>query len=243
MRKRKGSLIKDWKSLPSGREKYQCYLASREWALLKQAVKARSGGRCERCGAPGTQVHHQTYERLYAERLEDLLHVCGPCHLFLSGKQDRDPSQPVPFVAFGQVVDQVFISGNVPNGPDGPCTLPLPDGRCVFAMGTHNSYINYLVKSYHPDIFGNHVNNLRLFIGDSQLFFAWLEDSDYRFVLLELGYAAALNVPIVVASGPDFRWAHPSLFLCAEMVIQSPSPLCAWDAFLSTDACQGDPTS
>ena len=80
----------DWKDLPDGNEKRHAYMASREWALLKEAVKKRSGGTCEHCHrVPGTQTHHRTYARLYAERLEDLLHVCEPCHLFLSGKADR----------------------------------------------------------------------------------------------------------------------------------------------------------
>lgn len=55
------------------RAEYRVYLASREWALLKEQVRARSGGRCERCpDGAHDQTHHLTYERIGRERIEDL---------------------------------------------------------------------------------------------------------------------------------------------------------------------------
>lgn len=84
----------------AGREfDYQRYLASREWALLKEAVKRRASitgeserAVCERCeSAPVQATHHLTYERIGHEELEDLLGVCRPCHKFLSGKSSDDP--------------------------------------------------------------------------------------------------------------------------------------------------------
>ena len=82
-----------WQDLIDDIEKYKAYLASRDWVLKVNAVRERSGGYCERrCGNKATQVHHQTYIRLYNERLEDLLHVCGPCHAYLSGKIHTDPT-------------------------------------------------------------------------------------------------------------------------------------------------------
>lgn len=74
------------------RAEYRAYLASREWAVLKEHVRARSGGRCERCReGDHEQTHHLTYERIGHEHLEDLLGVCEACHLFLSAKSDIDP--------------------------------------------------------------------------------------------------------------------------------------------------------
>jgi hypothetical protein len=68
------------------------YYASREWAVLKEAVKERSGGHCERCKVGlHESTHHLTYERFGCELLEDLQGVCGPCHEFLSGKTNYDP--------------------------------------------------------------------------------------------------------------------------------------------------------
>src|SRR6516164_2242325 len=86
----------DWRLL-SGREKYQAYLASREWGLLREAVKERSGGICERCHKnESTAVHHLTYARIYCERLEDLIDLCDECHDFSHGRSDFDPAAPTP---------------------------------------------------------------------------------------------------------------------------------------------------
>lgn len=71
---------------------YQRYLASREWALLKEQVRIRSGGTCERCrNAPYQETHHLTYAHIGNEQIEDLLAVCHDCHAFLSAKSDYDP--------------------------------------------------------------------------------------------------------------------------------------------------------
>jgi hypothetical protein len=75
------------------KSEYQKYLASREWALLKGQVRKRSHGRCERCLCfEYEQTHHLTYERIGEEKLEDLLAVCEPCHEYISGKSNNDPS-------------------------------------------------------------------------------------------------------------------------------------------------------
>jgi hypothetical protein len=75
---------------------YHRYLASREWALLKQSVRERSHGTCERCRRrPHDHTHHVTYEPIGQERLDDLLGVCEPCHMFLSGIALHDPATAV----------------------------------------------------------------------------------------------------------------------------------------------------
>lgn len=84
--------MKHWKQETNPKEKYQMYLASREWGLLKRQVHERSGGICERChGCNGQAVHHITYERKYNERLDDLIHLCKGCHDFQHGHSDADP--------------------------------------------------------------------------------------------------------------------------------------------------------
>lgn len=75
-----------------GDSEYQRYLASREWGLKKNAVRARAGGSCERCHYPEiAATHHLTYERVGREELEDLQALCGPCHAFVGGFSDFDP--------------------------------------------------------------------------------------------------------------------------------------------------------
>lgn len=78
---------------------YHRYLASREWAVLKEQVRARSEGFCERCAVgPYQETHHLTYEHVGAELLDDLLAVCSPCHAFLSAKSNEDPAENVKVV-------------------------------------------------------------------------------------------------------------------------------------------------
>lgn len=123
-------VFKDWRSCPDRKEKYQLYLASREWAILKEAVRDRSGGTCEYCRlAPGTQTHHQTYKRIFCESLEDLMHVCEPCHMFLSGRTKVDPRHAVPrcdFTEFLKSLDSLGIRLYL--GPDGRLLCDGPPG-------------------------------------------------------------------------------------------------------------------
>lgn len=73
---------------------YHRYLASREWAAKRGAVRRRSAGWCERHPfgqAPMKAVHHLTYQHLFDEPLQDLQAVCGPCHAYLSGIIEVDP--------------------------------------------------------------------------------------------------------------------------------------------------------
>ncbi len=71
---------------------YQTYLASREWALLKEQVRERCDGWCEHCSAgPYQDTHHVTYERIGHEKIDDLMAVCRPCHEWLSAKRERNP--------------------------------------------------------------------------------------------------------------------------------------------------------
>lgn len=84
--------MSDWQSISNDKEKYAAYLCSREWGVLKQAVRVRTGGKCERCVLNDIEsVHHLTYERKYAERLTDLQGLCDRCHKFTHGLSDDDP--------------------------------------------------------------------------------------------------------------------------------------------------------
>jgi hypothetical protein len=49
---------------------YDRYLCSRQWAVKREAVKARAGNICECCkGAPIRDVHHLTYKNIGSESL------------------------------------------------------------------------------------------------------------------------------------------------------------------------------
>ena len=62
------------------RERYRRYLQSDAWKTKRKAVLQAAGFRCRRCGAPATEVHHETYKRIYNERMSDLTALCGDCH-------------------------------------------------------------------------------------------------------------------------------------------------------------------
>lgn len=85
-------MASDWKNCADGPEKYQLYLASREWGLLREKVIERAGGQCERCILnPIYSIHHLTYARKYQEAIEDLQGLCDRCHAFTHGKSNEDP--------------------------------------------------------------------------------------------------------------------------------------------------------
>ena len=82
----------DWKTLPEGKEKYQAYLCSREWAEIKNDLKDAVGDYCQRCGLSKIEcIHHLTYIRKYKENPEDLIGLCNACHAYTDGKSDVDP--------------------------------------------------------------------------------------------------------------------------------------------------------
>lgn len=66
---------------PSWRARYHAYLLSPQWQRRRRTVIARAAGACERCaGAGPLQVHHLTYDRMFHERLTDLVVLCEGCH-------------------------------------------------------------------------------------------------------------------------------------------------------------------
>lgn len=62
------------------RERYRQYLQSDTWKTKRKAVLQAAGFRCRRCGAPATEVHHETYKRIYNEQMSDLTALCRTCH-------------------------------------------------------------------------------------------------------------------------------------------------------------------
>ena len=76
------------------RERYNTVIASKRWRRLRAKRLEKCNHRCERCGwkkeswdkTRTLDLHHKTYERLGAEREEDLELVCSLCH----EKADRE---------------------------------------------------------------------------------------------------------------------------------------------------------
>ena len=74
-------------------ELYDQYLETKHWQDVRDSkfdeqAKEHGHNYCEKCGETPNKVtretalhvHHKTYERLGAERLEELMIICRPCH-------------------------------------------------------------------------------------------------------------------------------------------------------------------
>lgn len=80
IRRKYGWTQEDWMT------RYELYLASEEWRLLRKKVLERDRQTCQAClVATATQVHHLTYVRAGNEDLADLLSLCRPCHRGIHG--------------------------------------------------------------------------------------------------------------------------------------------------------------
>ena len=63
------------------KEKYKVYLRSPKWKKLREKVLERDEHQCRTC-ASSDELHvcHRTFERIYHEKLSDLITLCRPCH-------------------------------------------------------------------------------------------------------------------------------------------------------------------
>lgn len=61
--------------------KYTLYLASARWKTLRSKRISESGFRCESCrNTEKLEAHHLTYERIFREKMDDLMTLCEYCH-------------------------------------------------------------------------------------------------------------------------------------------------------------------
>ena len=81
------AFLLDWEEvdhLPDSIDKqgYAAYLNSSSWKAKRKIALKRAGYRCQLCSQAQTrlEVHHNSYERLGKEELEDLCVLCNSCH-------------------------------------------------------------------------------------------------------------------------------------------------------------------
>lgn len=68
---------------------YQEYLTTDAWRRKSDFMKTRFGHRCQLCNRRGNlNTHHRTYERVGAERVDDLTVLCRKCHERFHGWED-----------------------------------------------------------------------------------------------------------------------------------------------------------
>ena len=76
------------------KEWYAEYLGSDHWKDVRARKLEAIGFCCESCSTKSyLQVHHLTYSRVGAERLGDLMVLCGRCHSFAHFLWERSPRQ------------------------------------------------------------------------------------------------------------------------------------------------------
>jgi hypothetical protein len=74
-------VIETTQSMAQRQHEYARYLESQRWRTLARAVRMRAKGKCEIClRANGEECSHLTYERIFNERITDLLWLCKKCH-------------------------------------------------------------------------------------------------------------------------------------------------------------------
>ena len=75
MKRRKYGNKKTWTD-------YKSYLLSNEWKKKRDKKIKLANSKCENCGSTkNLQVHHKTYERIFNEKMKDLLVLCYICHM------------------------------------------------------------------------------------------------------------------------------------------------------------------
>ncbi len=241
---------------------YGEYLASREWALLKEQVRLRSRGICERCQkAPYQETHHLTYGRIGHERLEDLQAVCSPCHRFVSAKSDYDPS-----------VERVYLAGKISkNGwrhklfpglrandsasPEpsesrwqpvlvrdgfeycGPYFISCDHG-CMHGEGSHGVAAAQLYETAgHADACvpsqPHIINMCKEWMQASSIVFCWMDSPTAYGTLVELGWAAMLGKPVAIFF-KNYRLEHAMWFATnlAEFCGHQETVEEAWEMFV-----------
>ena len=62
-------------------KEYAKYLKSKHWLELRDKILERDNYKCILCGNKDVQVHHKTYDRIGEESFNDLITLCGNCHL------------------------------------------------------------------------------------------------------------------------------------------------------------------
>jgi len=77
-------------------EEYGFYLLSEEWQEKRDSIQDFCEGICMECNdVHGNILHHETYENIFEEPLDDLLWVCKRCH----NKIHRSGRVHVPYYA------------------------------------------------------------------------------------------------------------------------------------------------
>lgn len=69
---------------------YSVYLQTSLWNRRRQSILSLDRNKCIRCSKPARDVHHKNYRNLGREKKEDLISLCGACHLLITSGSISD---------------------------------------------------------------------------------------------------------------------------------------------------------
>lgn len=79
---------------PRKKSPHSDYLESPEWIAIRDERLKQDNYQCVMCGTgKNLEVHHLTYERLGAEKLEDLRTFCRECHKKVHDKDLKEKNE------------------------------------------------------------------------------------------------------------------------------------------------------
>ena len=116
--------------------KYWQYLESEHWLKRRKLALLYAGCRCQVCNKTRKlNVHHNTYENLWAEKDRDLVVLCGKCHELFHGKlppiSDAEKEDIWQFLA-----RKYFDNFNLPDDQFRSWLMTLPEEMQIELMAS-----------------------------------------------------------------------------------------------------------
>lgn len=86
-------------------ESYQEYLASVEWAVIRERILTLDDYKCRDCGQPATEVHHLRYPAMWGTETDDMLiSLCRKHH------RERHPEKQTPMAQIDKELSEYLNS-------------------------------------------------------------------------------------------------------------------------------------
>ena len=87
---------------------FQKYISSPEWIQLRQLRLEKDYFRCVRCkSVDNLTCHHWYYGRLYKEKIDDVITLCGKCHTWV---HMVSPPKDIPLHCQNIGIEKVYFN-------------------------------------------------------------------------------------------------------------------------------------
>lgn len=89
------------------KRKYDAYIGGPAWVKKKKQFYSNMPKTCLACGSvKDIHLHHHTYDRLFAERLSDLVPLCEGCHFEVHRLHDLEEKRSLSYVTFAYIASK-----------------------------------------------------------------------------------------------------------------------------------------